>query len=730
MKETPFAVILIVFLVFLGVLYGVVLLEDNETSITEGTNALLNQFQSPNNQSEDNMVQTNLNNTPESQNTNPSQNQSNTSQNITDPTTSLNSNQTSNTTKTVNYTVKTIIGQETSLRDGAKLVSDIWLPQEDGKYPVIMIRTPYGRSAAYMNYTGMGEYFAKEGYVFMVQDVRGKGDSQGTFNFLFQEGQDGYDSIEWAANQSWSNGKVGMMGSSYMGADQWLAAREKPPHLVCIAPTSATGRYMEEIPSIGGVFYMGWTLPWTLANNGNTTDLNTQNRNWTPIFNHRPLLTADEVTGTQVPLYRQFLEHPTMDDYWKRIQFKDQDFTSINLPTLTTCGWFDTDQPGALFYWNGLKKNSTPADQYLIIGPWLTNGTFEPEAQLSQIGDLPVSGAQSDVYATHLAFFDYYLKNSTSSMVTNSSGRNSSNISSNNSYSNVSSNNSYGNISNSTNSTSQFNLPRVTVYITGLSKWINLTSYPPEDMNITPLYLNSRGQANTLNGNGFLEWNFNSSIPANNSNNSALNSTSSVNSTTVSDNYTYDPANPRPVPSGSFAVNSNSTENRSDILVYTTAPLEEPVMIIGPVAVELYAASDAKDTDFVARVLDVYPNGTVINLGPYESGGSIRARFRQGFDKEVLLEPGKIEKYRIELYDMGHVFLPGHSIRLEVSSSAYPILHPNPNTGNPIATDTQQQVAHQTIYHDSKHPSSVLLPVIPSNSSIYKGLLGSYLVKT
>jgi predicted acyl esterase len=408
-----------------------------------------------------------------------------------------------------------------------------------------------------------------------------------------------------------------------------------------------------------------------------------------------------------------------MDDYWKRIQFTDQDFTSINLPTMTTCGWFDTGQSGALFYWNGLKRNSTPNDQYLIIGPWINNETFESESQLPQIGDLPVPGAQSDVLATQMVFFDYYLKNSTSSMTINSSG--------NSSNSNISINNSYVNISNSTNSTSQLNLPRATVYITGLSKWINLTSYPPVDMNITPLYLNSRGQANTLNGNGFLEWNFTSISVANNSNNSALNSTSSVNSTTVSDSYTYDPANPRPITSGSFAVNSNSTENRSDILVYTTAPLDEPVMIIGPVAVDLYAASDAKDTDFVARILDVYPNGTAINLGPYESGGAIRARFRQGFDREVLLEPGKIEKYRIELYDMGHVFLPGHSIRLEISSSAYPILHPNPNTGNPIATDTQQQIAHQTIYHDTEHQSSVLLPVIPSNSSIYKGLLGSYL---
>lgn len=730
MKETSFAIVLITFIAFLGVLSGVVLLAENETSITRGAESFLNQFQGPESQNGSQIVGS----TPDlPNNANNSQNQSNNSQNTTNLTSSQNvttnntENLTSsqnvtpnNPTKTVNHTVKTILGQETPLRDGVKLTSDIWLPQDGGKYPVIMVRTPYGRSAAYMNYTGMGEYYARNGYVFIVQDVRGKGDSQGSFNFLFQEGQDGYDSIEWAANQSWSNGKVGMMGFSYMGADQWLAAREKPPHLVCIAPTAATGRYMEEIPSIGGVFYMGWALPWTLANNGRTTDLNTQNLNWTPIFNHRPLLTADEATGTQVPLYRQFLEHPTLDDYWKRIQFTDQDFANINLPTLTTCGWFDADQPGALFYWNGLKKNSTRSDQYLIIGPWIHSGTFEPAAQLSKIGDLPVPGAQSDVLATHLAFFDYYLKNTTSS--TANSSDNNSNVPKN---SNTVGNNSNTNNQTANNSNTQLNFPRATVYITGLSKWINLTDYPPEDMRTTPLYLNSKGQANTLNGNGFLEWNLTSGNAANNS--SILNSSANLNATVVSDSYTYDPANPRPVTLGGFAINSIITENRSDVLIYTTPSLEEPVMILGPVAVNLYAASDAKDTDFVARLMDVYPNGTTINLGTYESGGSIRARFRQGFDREVPLEPGKVEKYRIELFDMGHVFLPGHRIRLEISSSAYPLLHPNPNTGNPIATDTQWQVAHQTIYHDLEHPSSVLLPVIPSNSSIYKELLGSYL---
>jgi len=712
MKETPFAIVLIAFVAFIAVLSGVVLL-----AFENQGESFLNQPTSIDNQTAGNLMQNTINTTNQSnlKDNNSNNNQNNISSNGTG---NLNNNTTeTNTTNTTfrSYTVKSMVDLKTSMRDGVELVSDIWLPQEEGQYPVIIIRTPYGRSAAYMNYTGMGEYFANQGYVFMVQDVRGKGDSEGDFNFLFQEGQDGYDTVEWAANQSWSNGRVGMMGSSYTGAAQWLTAREKPPHLVCIAPTSATGRYMEEIPSIGGVFYMGWALPWTLANNGRSMDSNTENINWTNVFNHRPLINADEVTGTQVPLYRQFLEHSTLDDYWMRIQFTDQDFTTLNLPAMTTSGWFDTHQPGALFYWKGMKNNSTSeTDQYLIIGPWTNNGTFQTGDQTSKIGDLSVSGAQADVYARHLAFFDSYLKNSTSSPKISSPNNTSTSSNSN---------------SNETNN--NFNLSRVTIYLTGLSKWINLTEYPPEDINLTPLYLASGGQANTYQGNGFLSWNL-IKPSSNNSNtqsdiassNTSTNTSPNTSLNASSDSYTYDPANPRSVAMGNFAVNSLNTENRSDVLIYTTPPLEEPVMILGPVTVELYAASDARDTDFVARLIDVYPNGTAINLGPEECGGAIRARFRQGFDREVLLEPGKIEKYRIELFDIGHVFLEGHRIRLEISSSAYPMLQPNPNTGNPIATDTQQQVAHQTIYHDQQHPSAVLLPIIPENSSFYTQIFG------
>lgn len=645
MEKVPVVSIFFVFILVIGVWYGSMLAENQNILDHSPRNLSINVINQTVNQTQNQFNQL-LNTT-----TNPSNiNRTNGTDNVT------------NRTNPENYTVKTIFSLKIPMHDGVKLVSDVWMPPQDGKYPVILVRTPYMRDEPTMNYTGLGNYFASQGYVFVAQDVRGRGDSQGEFNFLFQEGQDGYDSIEWVAQQPWSNGKVGMMGPSYLGTVQWLAAREKPPHLVCIAPTSAIGRYMQEIPYRGGVFYMGWALPWTLKNQGRTVNNNPVSLELNVTYQHRPLITADEVTGTQIDLYRQFLEHPTMDDYWKRIQFTDEDFTRFSLPTLTITGWFDHHQPGALFYWDGLNKHfSHPEDQYLRIGPWTDTGTFN--GGNGTVSELEFPDSIPDVKAVHLAFFDRYLKNSTN-----------------------------------------FNVSRVSVYITGVNEWLNMSDYPVNDINFTSLYLSSIGPANNRSGNGSLLWNF--------TYNQSLNK--------ATDNYIYDPANPRPLSPERFVSGGVNVENRSDVLVYTTPPLEEPVMILGPVAVEFYASTDARDTDFTAGLMDVQPDGSVVNLGCEEFGGAIRARYRQGFEREVLLEPGTIEKYRIDLFDIGHVFLPGHRIRLEISSSAYPLLHPNPNTGNPIATDTQSQIAHQTIYHDVDHQSTLILPVIPANSTLYK----------
>lgn len=556
-------------------------------------------------------------------------------------------------------TVKRLFGVRTPMRDGVQLASDIWLPDQNGKHPLILVRTPYlktmeGHSAK------LAKIFTAEGYAFAVQDVRGRGDSDGVADLMyFQEGNDGYDTIEWLAAQPWSNGKICMMGVSYLGAVQWYAAREKPPHLVCIAPTAPSGDYHNELPYNGGAFRLKWALYWANTTSGKIAqEISLTDADWPEILAHRPLIAADEKLGRKIPLYRNWLTHGTLDDYWRPLIFTQEDFNNIDIPALHTTGWFDDDQAGPLVYWQGMAK-AKASDQYLIIGPWDHVQTFLGGER--QLGEMEFSDdAVMDTWATHLAFFDYYLKGTAK----------------------------------------VFDFPRAKIYITGKNEWREFSAYPVPGSKIKRLYLSSGGQANTLNGNGKL--------------------ISVRPDREQQDHYTYDPENPishtlvgdsgiNPV----FAADHRPRERRDDVLVYTSDVLDSAVEIIGKVSVELYAASDASDTDFTASITDVYPDGRSVVLGS-KVVGVMRARYRNGMNREELLTPGKVEKYIINLGHIGHSFMPGHRIRVEISSSAAPFYNPNQNTGNPVATDTEWKTARQTIYHGNKYPSALVLPAITS----------------
>src|SRR5215467_10521184 len=252
------------------------------------------------------------------------------------------------------------------MRDGVQLSADVWMPAEPGHYPTILLRTPYMKS---WDERDTPAFYAAHGYVFAVQDVRGRGDSDGNFNFWFADAQDGYDTVEWLAAQPWSNGKVGMTGHSYSGTVQWLAARARPPHLVCIAPSAAAGRYFDEMPYQGGAFLMETMLNWTNLTSYRAST-GTEGLDMAVIYDHRPILTMDEALGRHMQLFREFLQHDTLDAYWKRIQFTPEDFQQIDIPALQTTGWFDAIQPGALFYWRGMANSPAKNKQFLIVGPW------------------------------------------------------------------------------------------------------------------------------------------------------------------------------------------------------------------------------------------------------------------------------------------------------------------------------------------------------------------------
>ncbi len=540
------------------------------------------------------------------------------------------------------------------MRDGVTLSADVWLPEGQGRYPIVLMRTPYLKAdRTFHDWPKIAERYVRNGYATVVQDVRGRGDSDGQFNFFFQEGTDGYDTIEWLAQQPWSNGKIGTVGASYLGTVQWLAAREKPPHLVCIFAQASAGRWLEELPAAGGAWKLGWALNWLNGVAGRTRQSpNAVLVDQEKLYQHRPLLDMDAVMGREMPLYREFLQHPTMDAYWKRLQFGEEDFRRIDIPAVTVTGWFDADQAGALHYWRGMRKYSPGRDrQYLLSGGWAhsetrTGGTV-------RIGQIDRT-AQSimDIDALALSWFDRWLKGTSPS----------------------------------------FAFPRARVFITGHNVWRDLEDYPPPQVQYRELHLHSAGKGNTLYGDGRLTWEQARDEPP--------------------DRYVYDPKNPVPSNPAGAGQDQRVVERRDDVLVYTTDALTQPLEVLGPIRVVLHAATDARDTDFTAKIMDVYPDGRALNLGSAPIG-IIRARYRKGLDREELVTPNRPEEYRIELYDIGHAFLPGHRLRLEVSSSAYPFFAPNQNTGHAVATDTEWKIANQTIYHDRQHPSHVLLPVMP-----------------
>lgn len=547
--------------------------------------------------------------------------------------------------QTNDLSVPPTLRSDVRMRDGVKLATYVWLPRESTPHPTLLIRSPYG-----LHYGPEKDTFKRyklqayvdHGYALVIQDTRGTGESAGTFSFYTADGLDGYDTIEWIAKQSWSNGRVGMDGVSYLGAVQWLAARERPPHLQCIAPTAPSGEYFEELPYIGGAFRLEWALPYL----SRVLGLDKKDIDWQNVFRSRPLDTADARFLGKMGPYREWLAHPTLDDYWRQLYFGPADFAAIHIPFLTVTGWFDADQPGTLHYWRGMEGAGRSGGS-LIIGPWEHTQTYlggEDKLGLMSFG----RESKIDIQRERVAFFDRCLKGDTSEPPP----------------------------------------PRVRVYLTGSNQWRSFDEYPPRSVKKIPYYYTSHRGANGLSGDGEL--------------------TTTRPAAPRTDKYVFDPRQPVAHPSG--IADMGVIEQRQDVLVYSTGPLRRPLTILGPITVELYAATDGRDTDWVVSVADVQPDGTSVGLN--EGGGVLRARYRHGYEREILLKPGAVEKYTIKVWDLGHTFLVGHRLRVHVTSSRYPLINPNQNTGNPVATDVDWRAAKQTIYLGGNRASHIVLPVL------------------
>ncbi len=545
--------------------------------------------------------------------------------------------------------------QRVPMRDGITLSADIYRPIDSThtsrKYPVILTRTPYMKLNERVLVSA--KYFAERGYVFVAMDVRGRGDSDGTFVPYFNEGYDGYDSIEWCASQAWSDGNVGTIGSSYPGCIQWLAALQNPPHLKAMVVRVTPSDPFVEIPT---GLPSPMTLCWLHFVSGRMNQL-MEAVDWERIYEHLPLISMDERAGRRNSNWRANIEHPQLDDYWEPLCYQNK-FDQIDVPVLHISGWYDDEQVGTPLNYSGMTTyGATPAaraSQRLLMGPW--GHVVNKESKLGEVDFGPQS--LIDMLAEELRWFNRWLKGYTNLHVT----------------------------------PEEF---PVRIFVMGANEWRNEREWPLARTLWTPCYLHSSGSANSRFGDGSLSISKPEAEPT--------------------DNYQYNPAYPVPFitdPTSSQIGGPDdysAIERRDDVLVYVTEPLRKEVEVTGPVRVDLYASSSAPDTDFMAKLVDIWPSGFVQRL----CDGMVRARFSDGMDRPSLIEPGKIYKFSIDCWNTCQVFKTGHRIGLEISSSAFPKFDRNLNTGAPLGVTTEMAVAEQRIYHDVEHPSAVVLPIIP-----------------
>lgn len=544
----------------------------------------------------------------------------------------------------VEYEIQPMLDLRVPMSDGVELSTDVYLPKTEGPFPVIFFRTPYDN--AHERYLKFIRYFVPRGYAFVIQDVRGRGDSDGMWNPFFNEAKDGRDSLSWIMKQKWCNGKIGMMGGSYCGFVQWAAASEGREYLICLSSTAAVGyESMDEYPYVGGVLmpYAMWWLNYT----GGRTLQRSELYNWEKIYRHRPVAEIEQMVGRLNTVWRHWIEHDCYDDYWKGYSY-EQAFPKLDIPVLHITGWFDDDQHGEMLNYRKMIE-AGQKNQKLVIGPWTHGGTREPA---EKVGEFEFGkNAVIDVLELQLRWFDYWLKGMNTGIMEE---------------------------------------PPVRIYLMGQNRWVDEFEYPLARTVYTPWYLRSKGRANSLFGDGILSPEKPGKEP--------------------SDHYDHNPENPAPA-AASEGADLRPIQRRDDVLVYTSPPLEEDIIIVGPIEAVLYAASSTPSTDFVIRISDVFPDGRVAQL----QSRILCSDFRNSpkFERREQLTPGKIEKYVIKTDATGHVFLKGHRIRLDVGSALAGWFVVNPNTGEKPYMAKSSTIAHQSLYHDAKSPSHIILPIIP-----------------
>jgi len=567
---------------------------------------------------------------------------------------------------------------EAVMRDGTILRANIYRPDVSERLPVLLQRTPYGKDFSSLDFCLLS---AARGYAVVVQDTRGRWASDGQHYPFRDEFNDGYDSVEWAAAQPWANGKVGMWGGSYVGFTQWAAAAMCPPSLMAIFPfVTFTDTYADAFCP-GGVSASGVGASWFLGSVASMEIMRMkvpaeeksglQEQLYDALDGLATGKTFRTLPLTAMPLlgrkdigqpYLDFIAHPENDDYWRQFD-ASRSMSKMTVPAYHLGGWYDifakasTENYAEMVH--SAATETARRGQKLIMGPWLHG----PLSGLVGDVDYGARGSDMAVLSSEVMWrwFDHWLKGIDNGIMSE---------------------------------------PPVRLFVMGRNRWREENEWPLARAVYTPYYLRSAGNANSLSGDGVLSVERPASEPQ--------------------DRYTYDPHDPVPTRGGGLccwqaalpggAFDQRQVEARKDVLVYTSAMLEQDLEVTGPLKAVLWAESSVVDTDWTAKLVDVHPCGYARNL----ADGIVRARYRQGTFKAQLLTPGAIEEYVIELGPTSNVFLAGHRIRLEISSSNFPHYDRNPNTGHAAASEEDMVPAVQAIYHDAQHPSHILLPIIPS----------------
>jgi putative CocE/NonD family hydrolase len=545
------------------------------------------------------------------------------------------------------------------MRDGVTLSADVYRPAAEGKYPVLLQRTPYDRRDPQ---TGLR--LASHGYVVVLQDTRGRFDSGGEFYPFRNEAADGFDTVEWAAALPYADGKVGMFGGSYVGATQMLAAMAKPPHLVAIQPYVTASEYYEGWTYQGGAlmewFVTSWSSGLAVDTLRRKTTALSRPRDWveaTPVESYR-LLDLPPV-GELAPYLRDWMRHPTRDAYWNATRVSDH-YGEMAVKALHQAGWHDIFSRGSIENYIGMRAQAaTPearAGQRLMVGPW-AHWSTSPEGK---VGDVVFGkDAVVDGDALLLEWAAFALKGEANAYATGAPVR---------------------------------------LFVMGDNVWRDEQEFPLARARATRYYLHATKGANSVAGDGLLSTKPPGKQPP--------------------DRFEYDPADPVRTLGGRLCcgaayqpgpADQRPNESRRDVLVYSTPPLEKDLEVTGFITAEIQAATSAADTDFTAMLVDVDPSG----YARYLADGVVRARFRRSREKAEPIVPGQIETYAIDLWATSNVFKAGHRLRLYVSSSNFPRFDRNPNTGESTADSARLAKAQQAVYHDAAHPSALILPVVP-----------------